>query len=145
LLKLLAVGSTDKYQKQIQQTIIKCNTLNDKQRKKYLTQIKPQPPNLKAQIKIQKDNEPIRPVVNNIHAPTYKVAKFLNKWLTDTLQLPNTYVTYNSTHLAHNLNKLQITESDRLITFYIKDLCVNIPIDDTINITRKLLTDKKDR
>jgi hypothetical protein len=34
---------TDKCSKQIQQTILKCNTLIDKQRKKYLTQIKPQP------------------------------------------------------------------------------------------------------
>jgi hypothetical protein len=50
-------------------------------------QIKPQPPSLNAQIKIHKDNEPIRLVVNNIYAPSYKVAKFLNKWLTDKLQL----------------------------------------------------------
>jgi hypothetical protein len=40
------------------------------------------------------------------------------------------------------LNKLHITESDRLITFDIKDLYVNIPIKETINITKKLLTDK---
>jgi hypothetical protein len=76
---------TDNYQKQIQNAISKSNTLIDRQQKKYLTQIKPQPPTLKAQIKIHKVNEPIRPVVNNIYAPTYKIAKFLNKWLTDTL------------------------------------------------------------
>ena len=46
----IEIDPTDKYQKQIQQTIVKCNTLIDKQRKKYLTQIKPQPPNLKVQI-----------------------------------------------------------------------------------------------
>lgn len=107
----LQYDPTDKYQKQIQQTISKCNTLIEKQQKKYLTQIKPQPPKLKAQIKIHKDNSPIRPVVNSIYAPSYKVAKFLNQWLTKTLQLPNTYVTYNSTNLAHELNNLQITNS----------------------------------
>lgn len=119
---------TDSYQKQIQQAISRSSTQIDKQQKKYLTQIKPQPPTLKAQIKIHKDNEPIRPVVNNIQAPTYKIAKFLNRWLTDTLQLPNTFVTPNSTSLAHELTKLQITESDRLITYDIKDLYVNIPL-----------------
>jgi hypothetical protein len=134
---------TDSYQKQIQQAISRSSTLIDKQQKKYLTQIKPQPPTLKAQIKIHKDNEPIRPVVNSIQAPTHKIAKFLNRWLTDTLQLPNTFVTPNSTSLAHELTKLQITESDRLITYDIKGLYVNIPLKETTNITRKLLTDKK--
>jgi hypothetical protein len=66
----LTQDPTDKYQNQIQQTIQKCNTLIDKQQKKYLTQIKPQPPKLNAHIKIHKNNEPIRPVVNNINAPT---------------------------------------------------------------------------
>jgi hypothetical protein len=113
---------TDKYQKQVQQTILKCNTHIDKQRKKYLTQIKPQPPTLNAQIKIHKHNEPIRPVINNTNAPAYKIAKFLNKWPIKTLQLQNTYFTYNSTQLAHDVTKLQITEANRMVTFDIKDL-----------------------
>jgi hypothetical protein len=33
-------------------------------------ELKPQPPTMNAQIKIHKDNEPIRPVVNNVHAPS---------------------------------------------------------------------------
>jgi hypothetical protein len=48
-------------------------------------------------------------------------------------------VTYNSTKLAHELTEIQITETSRLITFYIKDLYVNIPIEETIRITRTLL------
>jgi hypothetical protein len=134
---------TDKYQKQVLRIILKCNTLIGQQRKKYLTQIKPQPSTLNAQIKIHKDNETIRPVINNTHAPTYKIAKFLNKWFTNTLQLQNTYVTYNSTQLAHDLTKLQVTEANRMVKFDIKDLYVNIPIDETINITKTLLTNKK--
>jgi alkaline phosphatase len=57
---------TEKYQKQVQQIITKCKDSIDKQQKKYLLRIKPRPPTLKAQIKIHKENEPIRPVVNNI-------------------------------------------------------------------------------
>lgn len=67
-----------------------------------------------------------------------KLAKFLNKWLTNTLQLQNIYVTYNSTQPAHDL-----TESNRMVTFDIKDLYVNIPIDETVNITKILLSNKK--
>jgi 23S rRNA maturation mini-RNase III len=66
---------TEKFQKQLQQIIPKCNDIIDKQQKKYLIQIKPRPPTLKAQIKTHKENEPIRPVVNNIQAPTYRLAK----------------------------------------------------------------------
>jgi hypothetical protein len=85
----LTQDPTNKYQKQIQQSILKCNTLIDKQQKKYLTQIKPQLPKLNAHIKIHNYNEPIRPVVNNTNAPTYRIAKHLNKWLTNALQLQN--------------------------------------------------------
>jgi hypothetical protein len=66
--------------------------------------------------------------------------KFLNKWLHDRLSLPNTYVTYNSTTLAQDLTKINITESSRLATFDIKDLYVNIPIEETVHITKVLLT-----
>jgi hypothetical protein len=81
----LTQDPTDKYQRQINQTIQKCNILINKQQRKYLNQIKPQPPTLNAQIKLHKKGEPIRPVVNNIQAPTYKIAKYLNKWLSNTL------------------------------------------------------------
>ena len=91
-------------------------------------QIKPQSPNMKVQIKIHKENEPIRPVVNNIQAPTHKIAKYLNKWLPNQIQLHNTYITHNSIQLATELKKLNINEYNRMITLDIKDLYVNIPI-----------------
>ena len=132
----------DHYQKKIQQATNRSNMIISKLQKKHLTQIKPLPPTLKAQIKIHKDNEPIRPVINNVFAPSYKIAKFLNKWLTDTLQLSHTYTTHSSTNLAHQLDRFPIIESDRLISFDIKDIYVNIPLEETINITKNLLKDK---
>jgi hypothetical protein len=47
------------------QVIQKCGTLIDKHTKKYLKQIRLLHSTLKAQIKIHKGNEPIRPVVDN--------------------------------------------------------------------------------
>ena len=35
-------------------------------------------PTLNAYIKTHKSHEPIRPVINNIPAPTYKLAKYLS-------------------------------------------------------------------
>ena len=62
--------------KTIRETLKQCNLIFNNQIK-YLTQKNPTPPKLNARIKIHKPNNPIRPVVNNINAPTYKIAKKL--------------------------------------------------------------------
>ena len=36
-------------------------------------------PKLNVLIKIHKENKPVRPVINNIEAPSYRLAKYLNK------------------------------------------------------------------
>jgi hypothetical protein len=46
---------------------------------KFITQMNPQAPKLKVKIKIHKEAAPIRPVVSNIHAPTHKLAKYINQ------------------------------------------------------------------
>ena len=51
---------TESFQKQIQQTIQKCNTIIDKNQRIHLLQIKPTAPILNAHIKIHKYNKPIR-------------------------------------------------------------------------------------
>jgi len=60
----LSTDPTESFQEQIQQ--------------KHLIQIKPMAPKLNALIKTQKEYKPIRPATNNIQAPYYKLAKYLN-------------------------------------------------------------------
>jgi hypothetical protein len=94
---------TDTYQKQIQYAIQKCTALIDKHTHKYLINIKPTAPNsMYVHIKTHKENEPIRPVVNNIHAPAYKTAKYLNKKLNSLINLPYTYTTKKHTKYQRN-------------------------------------------
>ena len=100
----------------------------NKKLKKYTTQKKPQPPDLRAQIKLHKPSQPIRPVVNNRNAPAYKIAKLLVNKLNN-----------DSTALANDLTKLKIDENHRMITLDIKDLYVNIPIQETLWIAKNLL------
>jgi hypothetical protein len=50
----------------------------------------PHPPILKAQLKLHKPGAPIRPVVNNRTAPSYKLAKKLNNTLINTYTLITT-------------------------------------------------------
>ena len=131
---------TDKYQKLILKTMQECNMIIDKRQIKYLTQKKPSPPTLKAQLKLYKVDIPIRPIINNRTAPSYKLAKHLTKILNQYITLNNHYNVINSTSLALDLTKLKLHENHRMITFDIKDLYVNIPIDETISfLEAKLL------
>ena len=50
-------------------------------------------PKLNIYIKTHKENEPIRPVINNTQAPSYKTAKYLNKKIRHLICLPHTYST----------------------------------------------------
>ena len=61
------------------------------------------------------------------------------------LHLNNHYTIDNSTNLAHNLTKLTISDNYRLITLDIKALYVNIPINETISITRTQLLKHNDQ
>jgi len=98
-IKQLNKDPADKYQKQIQQTLQKCNALMEKRTHKYLVNIKQTASKLNINLKTHKDNEPNRLVVNNTLAPSYKIAKFINKKLNSLLSLP---YTYNTKKLTRN-------------------------------------------
>ena len=127
--------STDFYQKQIQQALQKCDALIEKGKHKYLMNIRPTAPNLNAYIKTHKEDQPIRPVINNMQVPSYKAAKFLTKKLRNLICLPNTYNIKNSLELAIELNNIQINENNRIITLDIKDLYINLPTKNILCIT----------
>ena len=102
-----------------------------------MTQKKATPPNLKVQLKLHKTDIPIRLVIKNRTAPAYKIAKHLTRILGQHITLHNHYTVTKSVNLAHDVTKLEIHEHHRLITFDIKDLYVNIPITETLNIIKQ--------
>ena len=114
--------------KQVHQAIQKCNILIDTQIHEYLLNIKPMAPQLNVYLKTHEDNQPIRPVINNIQAASSKVARFMSKKLQDLRNLPYVYNTENSQEIVEELLKLQVNENMRLITLDIKDMYVNLPI-----------------
>jgi hypothetical protein len=52
--------------------------------------MKPIAPQLNALIKIHKEDKPIRPVINNIRAPSYEIVKYINRKLNQLIQLHTT-------------------------------------------------------
>jgi hypothetical protein len=87
---------------------------------------------LKTQFKIHKLGNPTRPVINNMNAPSYKIAKHLINKLNGYLCLNNQYNVKNTTSLADDLTKLKINEHHKMMTYDIKDLYVNTPIKKTL-------------
>ena len=91
---------------------------------------------LNIYIKTHKEGEPIRPVVNNIQAPSYKIAKYLNNEINSLINLPYTFTTKNLLEIAEELKTLQINEHMKIITLDIKDLHVSLPIQGTLRTTK---------
>jgi glutamate/tyrosine decarboxylase-like PLP-dependent enzyme len=118
---------TETYHKQIQQAMQNCKDLAEESKQKYLLNIKPVAPKINAYIKTHKEDEPIRPVIDNTQAPTYKIAKFLNNKIKTYINLHNTHVSTNTRETAQEIHKLQITDKHKMITLDIKDLYVNMP------------------
>jgi len=112
--KKLQKDLTDKYQKLITKTLQHSDLIVNKKQKKYLTQKKTQPPDLRAQIKLHKPGQPIRAVVNNRNAPAYKISKLLVNKLNNLPNLRNHYIVKDSTALATDLTKLKMEENHRL-------------------------------
>jgi hypothetical protein len=124
---MLSKDPTESYQKLLQKSMQKCEDLIEKNTHKYLLNIKPTAPRMNAYIKTHKENNPIRPVIDNTQVPSYKIARFLNKRIKEYINLPNTYITLNSHEIAQELHNINIKEYHKIITLDIKDLYVNLP------------------
>jgi hypothetical protein len=98
----------------------------------------PQAPKMKAKIKIHKPEAPIRPIINNTNAPTHKLTKYIHQKLNNFLNLKYEYNIINTTHFAEDISKLKLNSNHKIITMDIKDLYVNIPINETLFITNNL-------
>jgi hypothetical protein len=92
-----------------------------------------------AKIKRHKPEAPIRPIINNTNAPTHKLAKHINQKLNTLINLKYEYNITNTTHFTNNISKLKLNSDHKLLTMDIKDLYINIPINDTLYITNNLL------
>jgi len=69
----------------------------------------------------------------------YKISKLLVNKLNNLLNLRNQHIVKDSTALANDLTKLKMDENHRMITFDIKYLYINIPIQETLIVKTRLL------
>jgi hypothetical protein len=127
---------TDKFQKQIQQAVNSSKAIVHKSQHKFTIQMNPKAPRPNALIKTHKVDKPIRPVINGIGTPSYKLARFLNRQLNQLIQLPYTFALRNSLEIAQELANIEIDTCHQMTTFDVKDLYVNLPVHDLIQATQ---------
>jgi hypothetical protein len=97
------------------------------------------PPDVHATIKLHKQNTPIRPIINWKHAFAYELAKYLKQILYNHLHLPYVYNIRHSVHLITDLQNIEISDNIRMCSFNIKNMYINIPKLDNINIINNTL------
>ena len=82
---------------------------------KHFMQIELQIPTLRAQINYTNLRNQIRPVINNMNAPSYKIAKHIINKLNGYLGHSNYYNAKKSISLAEHITKLKINENHKVI------------------------------
>ena len=92
--------------------------------------------------KIHKENCPYRPIISNVNSPSYKLAKWLSKQLSKSLGK------FSDAHIKHNTDlltflKTVIPGNKRFISFDVKSLFTNVPLDVTLDFLKRKLPSLK--
>ena len=83
---------------------------------------------------------PLRPIVSNLNTATYQLARYLAKILSP---LSRSQYTVESSNKFVNVIKQQVIPSSyKLVSFDVKSLFTNVPLDRTIDIILKRIYDK---
>jgi hypothetical protein len=134
----LTQDPTQNFHKKIQTVIQKCKNVIQKQKCKYYNN-NPEPPNIRALIKLHKNPLVIRPVINWTHAPAYQLASRVAFFLKYSINLPNTFNVTNTTDLLSELKELKINQNCRMCSFDITNMYTNIPTEFISNIITEIL------
>uniref|UniRef100_A0A1B6C8J6 Reverse transcriptase domain-containing protein n=1 Tax=Clastoptera arizonana TaxID=38151 RepID=A0A1B6C8J6_9HEMI len=122
------------YQKRIKNLINNSKVLFDKNEIGYLKMINPAAPELRGLPKVHKEGVPIRPLVNYTSAPSYKIAKKLEKIIKTNMVLERNYSLSNSYDLINEIKDSDVKMHHILASFDITSLYTNIPVDETLDI-----------
>lgn len=123
--------------------IINNSTTIIEEKSRFLVKIQnPQLPKLYGLPKIHKPGDNMRPIVSNINAPTYNLAKYLVKVFSSFKKFDSMSVK-NNINLIEKLSNIKIKENEILISFDVVALFPSIPIEITIGFLKEWLNELK--
>ena len=79
--------------------------------------------------KVHKDGNPMRLDLSTIGSPNHMIAKVLNKPFVE-----NEYTCKDMFNFTREINDLQCNNSDYMVSFDVKSLFTNVPLNETIEI-----------
>ena len=88
------------------------------------------------------DELPLRPIISNINTATYELARYLAKVLSPLSQ--SDYTVSSSKEFTEIIKLKSIPDNHRLVSFDVKSLFTNVPLDSTIDIILNRIYDKKE-
>ena len=74
----------------------------------------------------------MRPIISNIETATYETAKFLNSLLAPLGKLDRSIL--NTETFVHQVKGQRIPEGYKIVSFDVKSLFTNVPLNETIDI-----------
>lgn len=98
----------------------------------------PTVPKLYGLPKIHKEGNKMRPIVTNINAPTYNIAKWLVNKFNEFPQPPGRQVK-NNIQFVEKIKNLRIDDNELLISFDVISLYPNVPISAALEVIRNWL------
>jgi hypothetical protein len=98
----IATDATKTFQNQVRNTVNSSKTLIQKASRWRYTIMNPSAPSIKGLIKIHKQDQPIRPVVNWRKAPAYNLSRLFTKKINQLTLLPHAFNILNTQDLIHN-------------------------------------------
>ncbi|XP_046397983.1 uncharacterized protein LOC124164734 [Ischnura elegans] len=117
--------------------IIKKSSIPSEEKRGLITSA-PKPPRLYGLPKVHKEGVPLRPIVSQIDAPTYRLAKYLARTLQNHTGTTTTHVK-NSAHFVKMIRDMTIANEDIRVSFDIVSLFTNVPITESVEIVRTLV------
>jgi hypothetical protein len=125
---------TNKYQKDVRNSINNCSHIIPKDKKCKYINLNPAPPTIRGLIKIHKTETPIRPTVKWVDAPAYKLGKKLAKGINKYIPLPRTFNAKNSIQLMKDLTDIPYETDLKIASFDITNMYTNIPTNELSDI-----------
>jgi hypothetical protein len=135
----------DPLNKMIRETnnIINSSKIVVEEKSRFFVKVQnPQIPKLYGLPKIHKPGNSMRPIVSNINAPTYNLAKHLVK-IFSLFKKHDSLSVKNNIELVTKLSDVKMENNDRLISFDVVALFPSIPIETTLIFLKNWLEELK--